>query len=525
MATDILRFAEDTGYFTRLFGDHPHIIDEKRQNLWRVADIFHERFGDRTSGNKPILVSVPNRVELLGKHTDYQGGTTFLLTGPKNFFAIVVPADDGVSELINADSALGRTTLRIDGYIPEVLEIGVGGSYTKKVVERLSRNLESADLPPLRDVKAVFIGDVPFGGGTSGSSSKVIADFFIFTAASGLLKCGDFRNTILENGIKAGIRFNQTEVDDFTLALSMYIAHYENGLDFGDLTGDRGVGTFGGSEDHTAILLGEKNRLLLCRYCPTEVLQKPDTFSGYSIVVAYSGKAAQKTKEAMKKYNNLSDLAGRAVEALNRIHCTRFPLLRDFYAELDQENRAQAAREDVLRHTGNSELADRVFQFYTEETLIKKAVFPVVNGGQNVSTETDTVSGGESYTHAHKGTEGVTDKKGRGTTNAGIRDFGTLITESHELSRKYLKNIEPEIDQLVHLALDLGAAGATGFGAGFGGSCYALVPEGGPTGSGEEFARKWERCYLDRRSEYRGKAQFDLYPACSGACVETVNSP
>ncbi len=520
MVKEITQFDRKAEYFTRLFDDYPRIIREKERNLQKVADLFQKRFGEQAAWKKPILVSVPNRVELLGKHTDYQGGTTLLLTGPKNFFAIALPAEDGASELVNADPALSNTVLKINGYDPVVLQSGVGGEYTRRVVERLSRNLRDAGLPPLRDVKAVFIGDVPFGGGTSGSSAKVITDFFIFTAAGGLLERADFKNLILQNGQKAGIRLGQEGVDDFTLALSMYIAHYENGLDFGDLKGDKGVGTFGGSEDHTAILLGERNRLLLCRYCPTEVLKSLNIFKDHNVVVSYSGKKAQKTKEAMKKYNRLSALAVCAVETLNRIHGTRFSLLRDFYTELDPENRAKAAQDDVLYSTGDKELSDRVFQFYAEEFLIKKAVSCLGTAGRKKSGAADEKARRKTGRMAGGETGEKTARKPG--TNTGIERFGELITASHELSKKYLKNIEPEIDRLVRIAIDLGAIGSTGFGAGFGGSCYAVVPKKGSTGSAEDFARAWEKRYLDRYPEFRGKAQFDEYPACSGARIETL---
>ena len=50
--------------------------------------------------------------------------------------------------------------------------------------------------------------------------------------------------------------------------LAHYLGCVENGQTFGDLAGDRGVGTFGGSEDHTAILCSEPGRLRLYRYAP-----------------------------------------------------------------------------------------------------------------------------------------------------------------------------------------------------------------------------------------------------------------
>ncbi len=47
-----------------------------------------------------------------------------------------------------------------------------------------------------------------------------------------------------------------------TTDLAGYLGTVENGQTFGPLAGDKGVGTFGGSEDHTAILC--------CRACHAE---------------------------------------------------------------------------------------------------------------------------------------------------------------------------------------------------------------------------------------------------------------
>ena len=114
-------------------------------------------------------------------------------------------------------------------------------------------------------MKSVFFCDLPLGGGTSGSSAKAITDVLTFTSASGVFRDPGFRLLIRENGRKAGLSFERGDADPFSFALSMYLAHYENGLDFGDLRINRRVGTFGGSEDHTAIILGERDRMLFCR--------------------------------------------------------------------------------------------------------------------------------------------------------------------------------------------------------------------------------------------------------------------
>ena len=77
----------------------------------------------------------------------------------------------------------------------------------------------------------------------------------------------------------------------------------------------------------------------------------------------------------------------------------------------------------------------------------------------------------------------------------------------------------PEVDFLSRSANDLGAYGATGFGAGFGGSCYAVIPRQ----KTNDFIKKWRQVYIREFPQYRGMGQFDLYPASSGAYWEVLH--
>merc|ERR1712232_330402 len=53
--------------------------------------------------------------------------------------------------------------------------------------------------------------------------------------------------------------------------LYSYLGFIEDGQDCGAvLVGDKGVGTFGGSEDHTAIMSSEARKLKMFSYCPTK---------------------------------------------------------------------------------------------------------------------------------------------------------------------------------------------------------------------------------------------------------------
>jgi galactokinase len=49
--------------------------------------------------------------------------------------------------------------------------------------------------------------------------------------------------------------------------LMEYLGCNENGQNFRELLGDKGVGTFGGSEDHTAIMSCTSGNLHMYSYC------------------------------------------------------------------------------------------------------------------------------------------------------------------------------------------------------------------------------------------------------------------
>jgi galactokinase len=363
-----------------------------------------------------------------------------------------------------------------------MLTEGEGSNYAYTVAKRLLNNINDAGLSRLfpGNVKSVFYGDIPFGGGTSGSSAKLIADFFILATVNNLLSDDEFVSLVIENGKQAGLKMGSRGVNDLKLALSMYLAHHENGFDFGNLKGDRGVGTFGGSEDHTAIVLGERDTLLYCRYCPTEVLEKIKMPEDHLVVVGYSGKKAEKTKEAMLKYNRLSEEAAAAVKQLNIINQTGFDLLRDFFCGQTPGKKADLAYEQLSGVKDGLRLAERAYQFFRETEVTEQAVSALVDHN--------------------------------------ITEFGKLINESHDLSKKYLRNIVAEVDWLQQSANELGALGATGFGAGFGGSCYAVIPEDQLDG----FILKWKKEYVKKYPQYRDTAGFDVYTACGGVYWERL---
>ena len=469
---------ENDTTFISIYGKNREIIQRKEELTLKIWEKFKSVSQSYHNLENISFVIVPNRVEILGKHTDYQGGRTLLLTGPKSFIAISTKSHDNNYEFFNLTKKYGNIKITQKGNsLFNTEKMGLGWQYSLTVIKRLTSNFSSFKIDP---IKSVFFGDIPIGGGTSGSSAKVIMDFLNITISNRLINDPAFKNTILENGKAANILYNQPGIDNFKLALSMYIANYENGLDYGNLKGNKGVGTFGGSEDHTAIILGEKDKILFCRYCPTQLIKKINWPKEYTIVVAFSGRKAEKTIDAREKYNRLSLMASKSVEELNRINSTNFIMLRDFFKDLPSEKRADTAYNQLVT-SGYEELAERSYQFFKEEEIIEKATDCLVNNKFN--------------------------------------DFGEYIKESHKLSKKYLKNIVPEIDFLQKEAIKLGAIGASGFGAGFGGSCYAIIKKG----SENDFIELWKNRYLKKYPQYNQIAEFDEYPPCGGSYWEEIN--
>jgi galactokinase len=82
--------------------------------------------------------------------------------------------------------------------------------------------------------------------------------------------------------------------------------------------------------------------------------------------------------------------------------------------------------------------------------------------------------------------------------------FGVLVDRSQQAAEDWLGNQVPETVFLAREARRLGAVAASAFGAGFGGSVWALVPEG----RSEEFLQHWRRAYERAHPEAAARAVF-----------------
>ena len=453
---ELQRRIGDDFFYQRHFGDDGNVVAEKQRLVREVTDTFGRAFAP---GADALVAAcfVPGRVEVLGKHTDYAGGRSLLAAVDRGFFCVSRQNGTRQVRLVEADDRFAPCEFELSADLKPV--IGHWGNYPMTMVKRLAANfgLDAAEVAAGVDV--AFGCDLPVAGGLSGSSALMIMTFFALALP----------NRLQEDSV---FQLNIKSASD----LAMFLACVENGQTFRDLSGRAGVGTFGGSEDHTQILNARRGQLSVFRFCPTRH-ETDVAFPGdLTLLIAHSGVKAEKTGAAMVRYNLVSKRARLAVDQYNDRFARRHRFLADIAAERSEGfdscwpalAKAWATPEEEL------DLAGRFLQFYREDRELIPAAVDALQKRQD-------------------------------------QRLGEVIDESHRLSATYLRNIIPEIDWLQRSARELGAVAASGFGAGFGGSAYAIVPKTLAT----EVLPAWRESYLRRYPQHQSACHF--FPAAVSA--------
>jgi galactokinase len=383
---------------------------------------------------------VAGRIEFLGKHTDYCGGRSIVCAINRGFHVDIVPnecnsvriAAVGINEIVDLKIGLNNES-----------RIGHWSNYPSIVLERISKNFRSRKLVGC-DIS--FRSDLPQASGLSSSSALMIAIFSAISRVNNLPDFAEYEQNILSS-------------ED----LANYLGCVENGRDFGGLKGEKGVGTFGGSQDQTAIICCKESCLSQFSFRP--VKHEADLFlpEDYVFVVGVSGVIAEKTGDAKEKYNRLSLLAKEITDLFE----TSLSL-----AQLVEKYGFDA----IMAKLNRQELKDRLTQFYIESFEIIPEVSELIAADR-------------------------------------VHEIGALIDKSHENSDKYLGNQTPETNFLQKTARENGAIAASAFGAGFGGSVYALVTRK----SAESFLETWRASYRKFFPQHIEKAEFFITkPSQSG---------
>lgn len=387
---------------------------------------------------------VPGRIEVLGKHTDYAGGHSLLAAAERGLTIAAVPRQD---REVRVRDALSGESMRCE--LDAVQDMPQGwATYPATVVSRMVSNFPEVET----GVDIAFNSDIPIAAGMSSSSALVVAVFHALAAV---------------NGVQEGGRYGRNITTREELA--EYIAALENGLDYRELRGDTGVGTMGGSEDHTAMLCAREGELVRYSFSPVRFETAVPMPEGHVFAIAASGIRAEKTGAARTSYNRASMLMRRAAELWRDSTSGTEPTVG---AILDSgPGAADKLREVLSSHPdaryAERSLLDRVEQFIAEDREIIPAASAALEGGD-------------------------------------MDAFGTAVDRSQELAETLLGNQTDETIHLARTAREAGAVAASAFGAGFGGSVWAMVP----AGDAESFIAAWRSRYVARFPERTFDSQF-----------------
>lgn len=382
------------------------------------------------------LLFVPGRIEVLGKHTDYAGGDSLLCAVSHGFcFAIRGNRRDaGKTPVLTVVNVEARDRVVLPVETEDVSRIGHWSNYPNTVWRRLQSNLSYA----LDGATIAFASDLPSAAGISSSSALVVGTFLALDAVNKILLRDDFSRLV-----------------PTIESLGDYLGCVENGRDYPGLLGTTGVGTTGGSQDQTAILCARENELQHFSFSPTTFRQSVSVPDGHVFVIASSGVEASKTGNALELYNRVGRRASEIVRIWNAQTGDSSQTLGDIVRR-DSFNYDEV-QNCILASDGSysaESLLGRFDQFYAESfQIIPKAVAALEAGS----------------------TQGFSD----------------AVSRSQDLAERHLENQVPETIALVTLANEEGAVAASAFGAGFGGSVWALVHED----HAAEFSSRWAARY------------------------------
>ncbi len=414
---------------------------DRLQKLAAVHPGHHSR--------EAMVLNVPGRIEVLGKHTDYAGGLSLTCASSLSMAAVVTAHALPFLEVV--DQARG-TRVQFQYDHPQPIE---GQSWTRYVCAVLQRLIRHFGIPT-SGVSIVLSSNLPSASGMSSSSGLII------TIALALMGMAQFPSIPKQFSVMSRERF------------AGFAGALESGADYEGLTGDRGVGTKGGSEDHTAILCSRPNALHAYTYFPVNQVGSAALPDSVSFVVGSSGVIARKTGEAKESYNLASSRARQVVEIWNESEHLQLQNMGEMVADESFSRDKLRAVLDSLKD-GNV-LWHRFAQFDRECSVI-------IPGAMEALQKKLWSS------------------------------FGSYIDESQKMADEWLGNQVPETNDLVRLARGLGAYGASAFGAGFGGAVWALVE----TSAAERFQAEWMNLYAGHYPTRMALAQFFRDKPSAGA--------
>ena len=361
-------------------------------------------------------VTAPGRVNLIGEHTDYNGLPVFPIAVDRDVRIEFQVVDDPVVRL---DSPSARF-VPFAFQLKRPIEPAAQGDWSN-YVRAAARGLLEHEISLKRGIEGTVSGDVPIASGLSSSSALVVASALALLKANGV-DVGD--GAARGDGVRALSR----------LELAALMARAE-----------RFVGLEGGGMDQAACLHGVAGHALRIEFDPLRVTPVPVP-DGWRWVVASSLVRAEKSAGARDVYNERArqcrkalaasvgaTSGGRPAKSRNRATSTA-TTYRDLVSGGDPDSLLREARRILA-------------------PVLLRRFRHVVTEGRRVTLAEQAMR--ESDLHR----------------------FGHLMVRSHESLRDDYEVSTDELDAIVAVALEAGAAGARLTGAGFGGCAVALCDD------------------------------------------------
>jgi galactokinase len=393
---------------------------------------------------------IPGRIEFLGKHTDYAGGRSLICTVERGFAVVASPRDD---RQVRVTDAVTGETVEVELSPALAPADGTWATYIITVVRRIARNFPG----PLRGVDIAFASDLPPASGLSSSSALVVGIFLAISDLNALGSHEEYRRAISSGDDLAG-----------------YLGAIEAGTAYATLEGDRGVGTFSGSQDQTAILCSRAGALVQYKFAPVQFERSINLPTNYVFVIGSSGVLAEKTGAALELYNRQA----------RRVH-----------GLLDRWRAATGRTDTTLGDVfaSSPDAAERLRTIVRDPTL---AIIPPDGfEATDLITRLDQFAD-ESFQ--------IIPAAGDAIERGDLQTLGDLVDRSQRGAELLLGNQVPETFYLARSARSLGAVAASAFGAGFGGSVWAMVPRD----EAQRFTQCWQEGFEASFPEPAARAAF-----------------
>lgn len=436
----------------------PPAVLERYRKLERDASRALDEANAPREGRRTWII--PGRIEVLGKHVDYAGGRSLLCAVERGIVLMAAPRKD--RNIILRDARRRESTVvSLDvSPFPSTQAPLPWSVYPRTVIRRLQHNFGDR----LIGADIAIASNLPPAAGVSSSSALVVGLTLCLAALSGLDHDDAWRETL-----------------EPRTALAGYIGALENGADFGVLAGERGVGTLGGAQDQTAILCSSPGNLEVFGWAPVRHERTISWPDDHVFIIGVSGVVAAKTGAARERYNRAARTSHHLVNAWNAQGGTAKTL-------------ADAFREAVGSDTPTS--VPHSLTALAESTATEEFTADQLNARLH-----------QFFAETWEHVPGAADAIATGR----LTEFGEIVAASQRGAERALENQIAETVKLVSLAQEFGAVASSAFGAGFGGSVWAMVLES----EAERFVSRWRERYVKLFPHVSHRVQ--VFPTHPGA--------